>query len=76
MGESLGPVKVTVSEPDDSVVLGSRVIEDDYFIVANGSAYIAHTTTHANGTHVVTIKGVNRSLVGERTANQETSDGG
>lgn len=54
MGE---PVKVTVSDPDTGEVLGEAIIENDYTIIAAGTCYVANATAHANGTHVLTIKG-------------------
>lgn len=35
----------------------SQVVTDDYVLVCDGSAYVAHVQAHANGTHVITIKG-------------------
>lgn len=32
-------------------------VADDYVLVCAGSAYVYHTNAHANGTHVITIKG-------------------
>lgn len=32
-------------------------IGHDYVLVTSGDCYVAHTAAHANGTHVVTIKG-------------------
>lgn len=51
-----GPVKVTVTDPVSGEVLGERTIEDDYILICNGRSYLAHTTAHANGTHVLTVK--------------------
>lgn len=39
----------------------SRVIEDDYSLVCAGTAYLVSTQVHANGTHVLTVKGVRRA---------------
>jgi hypothetical protein len=38
----------------------SRVIQDDYNIVCDGAAYVAHVQVHSNGTHVITVKRVAR----------------
>lgn len=57
-------LKITVSDVVTGEVLGEQVIYDDYCIVAAGLCYVAHTTAHGNGTHVVTIKGAGRHRVG------------
>lgn len=50
-------IKVTVSDPDTGEVLGEQVIDHDYMVICAGSAHLANTQAHANGTHVLTIKG-------------------
>lgn len=50
------PVKITVSDPDTKEILGESVIENDYTVVCAGNRYIDSIQTHANGTHVLTIK--------------------
>lgn len=35
----------------------SQVIHDDYVLVCAGSCYRHHVQAHANGTHVITVKG-------------------
>lgn len=50
-------IKVTVSDPESGEVLGEQTIQDDYVIITAGSCYVAHTNAHANGTHVLTLKG-------------------
>ena len=50
-------IKVTVTDPDSGEVLGERVIENDYMLICAGSRYLHSTDAHANGTHVLTIKG-------------------
>ncbi len=50
------PVKVTVSDPKTGEVLGEQVVENDYVLICAGNRHLAHTTAHANGTHVLTIK--------------------
>lgn len=35
----------------------SAEITDDYIIVTAGTCHVAHIQSHANGTHVLTIKG-------------------
>ena len=49
-------LKVTVSDVVTGEVLGERVIYDDYVLICAGSTWLAHTTQHANGTHVLTVK--------------------
>ena len=50
------PIKVTVSDPATGEVLGEQVIDNDYVVICAGNRYVASTNTHANGTHVLTIK--------------------
>lgn len=50
------PIKVTVSDPTTGEVLGEQIVENDYVVICAGDRYLAHTTAHANGTHVLTIK--------------------
>lgn len=33
-------------------------VENDYVLICDGTCYLAHTQASANGTHVITIKGV------------------
>ena len=37
------------------------VITDNYVITCAGSAHVTHTQVSANGTHVITVKGVKPS---------------
>lgn len=53
-------LKVTVSDPTTGEVLGEQVIYDDYLLICAGHTYLAHTQAHANGTHVLTVKGNHR----------------
>ncbi len=32
-------------------------ITDNYVLIREGSAYVANTVVHANGTHILTVKG-------------------
>jgi hypothetical protein len=50
-------IKVTVTDlgTGDSE---SAVITDDYVLTCAGSCYMANVTAYANGTHVITVKGV------------------
>lgn len=50
------PIKVTVSDPATGEVLGEQVVDNDYVVICAGNRYVAQTNTHANGTHVLTIK--------------------
>jgi hypothetical protein len=50
------PIKVTVTDPESGEVLGEQLLDNDYLVICAGNRYLAHTTAHANGTHVVTIK--------------------
>jgi hypothetical protein len=36
------------------------VISDDYVLTCAGSAYLHHVQAYANGTHVITVRGVKR----------------
>lgn len=51
-----GCIRVTVEDgegPPESVIVGPH----DYVLIPVGNCYIANTTTHGNGTHVLTVKG-------------------
>ena len=50
------PIKVTVSDPTTGEILGEQIVENNYVVICAGDRYLAHTTAHANGTHVLTIK--------------------
>ena len=47
-------VTVTDTESGESE---TQTIENDHVIVAAGSCHVAHVQAHANGTHVLTVKG-------------------
>ena len=49
-------IKVTVTDPDSGEVLAERVVENDCVILTAGNRYVAGVQTHANGTHVLTVK--------------------
>jgi hypothetical protein len=60
-GDGGGPtvadaVKVTVTDPETGEVLGEQLLDNDYMVLCAGNRYVAHTTAHANGTHVLTVK--------------------
>lgn len=50
------PIKVTVTDPESGEVLAERLIDNDYAVICAGNRFVSHTTSHSNGTHVVTIK--------------------
>lgn len=50
-------LRITVSDAETGEELDSKVIYDDYVLICAGSAHLAHTQAHANGTHVLTVKG-------------------
>lgn len=50
-------LRVTVSDAETGEKLDEKVIVNDYVLVCAGTAVLAHTQTHANGTHVLTVKG-------------------
>lgn len=49
------PVKVTVSDPETGEILAETIIKDNYVLIPAGDCYLAHTTTHLNGTVQLTI---------------------
>jgi len=51
------PIKVTVSDPNTGEVLGEKVVSNDYILICAGDVYLDRTDAHANGTHVLTVKG-------------------
>lgn len=51
------PIKVTVTDPATGEVLGEQVIDNDYVILCAGRARLDGVVRHANGTHVLTVKG-------------------
>lgn len=50
-------IKVTISDPETGEELGTQIVDDDYLLITAGSCHLAHTNAHANGTHVLTVKG-------------------
>jgi hypothetical protein len=50
------PIKVTISDPTTGEVLAEQVVDNDFVLVCAGNRYLANTTTHANGTAVLTVK--------------------
>lgn len=49
-------IRVTV-EDLQSGESESTVIDNDYVLITAGTCYRSHVNAHANGTHVLTIKG-------------------
>jgi hypothetical protein len=52
--------RVTAVETDGPGEPESVEIVDDYVIITDGTARLDHIQVHANGTHVITVKGVRR----------------
>lgn len=52
--------RVTAVEIVDPGEPQSIEITDDYVIVADGTAQVTGVQVYANGTHVITVKGVRR----------------
>lgn len=49
-------IRVTVTD-EETGDTESVVIDDDYVVTCAGSCHVHYTQVHANGTHVLTIKG-------------------
>lgn len=56
----LAPIKVTISDPETGEVFEEAVVQNDYLLICAGTAYLNGTQAHANGTHVLTVKGALR----------------
>ncbi len=52
------PIYVTVTDPTTGEVLGERSIENDYIIVCAGDVCVDNVQISADGTHVLTVKGM------------------
>jgi len=52
----MSKIRVTVRDLADDNETHTE-IEDDYVIVCAGECHVAHINAHANGTHVLTVKG-------------------
>lgn len=50
-------LRVTVEDVEAGTTEVVEVPEDEYFILATGRCHVAHVQAHANGTHVLTVKG-------------------
>lgn len=48
--------KVTVTD-EGTGETEEVVITDDYVLICDGKVYVHGTTWHANGTHVITVRG-------------------
>jgi hypothetical protein len=53
------PIEVTARDTA-SGESGTQTIADDYCLITAGTCEVTNVQIHANGTHVVTIKGVKR----------------
>lgn len=53
---ALVSIEVTVRDTETGES-ETGVIDNDYILVTAGTCYQAHVNAHANGTHVITIKG-------------------
>jgi hypothetical protein len=60
MSSNHEPIKIQVRDPVTDELLEESLIENDYLIICAGRCYLAHTQAHANGTHVLTVKGRRR----------------
>lgn len=49
-------VDIETGDSDEAVVA-----DGDYLIICTEPCHVAHTQAHANGTHVLTVKGRRRS---------------
>lgn len=49
-------IRVTVRDLETGEEESAEIM-DDYILITAGSCYQSHVTAHANGTHVITIKG-------------------
>jgi hypothetical protein len=50
-------VRVTVFDEQTGDTEETVVPAGEYLLIVTNPAYLAHTAAHANGTHVLTIKG-------------------
>lgn len=54
---SVTALRVTVKDGKTGDTEIFHVAENDYWIIATGTCEVVNVTAHANGTHVLTIKG-------------------
>lgn len=54
-------LRVTVEDVATGDMETVEIPSDEYFILTTGDCHVAHVNAHANGTHVLTVKG-RRSL--------------
>ena len=66
---------VTVRDNETGDTASAHVPDHDYFLVVTGECYLAHSQTHINGTHVLTIKGRRDTQPAALAADQERADG-
>jgi hypothetical protein len=50
-------LRVTIVDEQTGDTEETTVPDGDYLLICTQPCYIAHTSAHANGTHVLTIKG-------------------
>jgi hypothetical protein len=50
-------LRLTIEDLDEGTTEVQEVPDDSYWIVVTGSCDVAEVTAHANGTHVLTIRG-------------------
>jgi hypothetical protein len=50
-------IRVTVVDEQTGESETTTVQDGDYLLITTEPCYVAHTAAHANGTHVVTVKG-------------------
>jgi hypothetical protein len=60
VGSAPGKIQVTATDLDAPHETSTVEILDDYVIVTAGTAEVTSVVAHANGTHVITVKGVKR----------------
>lgn len=48
---------VTVVDDQTGDIDTAKVADGDYLLIVTDPAYLHHTDAHANGTHVLTVKG-------------------
>ena len=59
-------LRITVEDLETGDKETREMPAGEYFLLTTAPCYVAHTQTHANGTHVLTIKGrINRPATPE-----------
>lgn len=57
MSDQAKGIRITVEDLETGEKQTRDMPSGDYFILTTEPAYVAHTNTFANGTHVITVKG-------------------